>query len=271
MKIFLSLLSVFLLTACSTPNSSSRPQTEETVAETQYFYWPSQGTAQVMYEILSYKSDAINVEMPQIVNLDEGHPLFDAINLGYDQAALVTRNEAEIFHSEIPTDEPSASLPWDHSVNWLGGRYHPALWSLAFQVYTYTGGAHPNHWTDTYNYHPVSNTLLELPDFFTSETYLPGLGKAVLEAVLVEKQTRWAESEQEGLYDPKEDSFLEDLTFDTKALSRWVVAEQNDVAGFMFFFPPYDIGAYAEGGYEVFVPKTVFEEWLKEEFKEVFE
>lgn len=30
-------------------------------------------------------------------------------------------------------------------------------------------------------------------------------------------------------------------------------------------------GAYAEGGYEVFVPKTVFEEWLKEEYRDVFE
>lgn len=277
MKLLLTVLTTLLLTACSPSPTEPELDAPAGYDEANYFYWPNQADDyQILYEVVAEASDGFSYQYPIIANLVAEHPLSQALEV-YQTEAEKWAQDQQAFYAETqaetaadPGFDLSDPLPWNYSVGWLGGRYHPQLWSLAFQVYTYAGGAHPNHWTDTYNYAPATNQIVQLADLFnTDEAFWTTLDTTVMNEVIQTKRQHWNDDAAE--YDPAQDFFLEDLTFDQESLSRWVTAERDGQAGILFFFPPYDIGAYAEGGYEVFIPASVFEPWLKEEFKSVFD
>nr|NIP31629.1 hypothetical protein [Candidatus Dadabacteria bacterium]NIQ16435.1 hypothetical protein [Candidatus Dadabacteria bacterium] len=45
------------------------------------------------------------------------------------------------------------------------------------------------------------------------------------------------------------------------------VYDQGELSGINFLFPNFQVGSYAEGSYEVFVPKNVFNAFLVKENK----
>ena len=268
MKTLMLAFSLFFLSACST---TSPNQSEITENQTLYSYWPSQGQAQITYEVVEESTPAYSVSYPKINNLPTSHPLRSAINNNYVNAIETFKSDARTFYSD--TEEAlaaSASIPWDYTVEWLGGRYSPRLWSLAFLVYSYQGGAHGNAYTETYNYDASSNRLVRFSDFFSDDAYLESLNERIMSELVAEKTERWVTYEQAAPYDIEQDSFLKDITFDEQNLGAWVVSERNGELGILFFFSPYEIGAYVEGYYEAFVPASVFEGYLKEEYKAVF-
>ena len=267
MKILVVMFCTSLLSACSWFNQTDDPAIdgppEGEYDEATYYYWPNQGDPVLIYEVVSYEDDGCPSELPRIVNLEHTHPLIKAVNQTYQQEATEYRKTQAEFEAELKADGSDyAPMPWDYSVSWLGGNYHPNLWSLAFQVYSYSGGAHPNHWTNTFNYQPQTNQILELADLFTGPEYETPLAIAIGDALIAEKQKRWDQFNGQT-YDVTQDFFMQDIEFEGDAINRWVVAQQDGEVGLMFFFSPYDVGPYAEGGYEVFIPNTVFAEWLK--------
>ena len=259
-------LSVWLV-ACSQPSANQNESTDEAL----FNYWPSQGQAQIVYQVITQTDDAYQVQFPEITNLEPTHPVAQAINQSSADVIATFKQEADLFFNDTDQGLSSTSIPWDYSLEWLGGRYHPELWSLAVQVYSYQGGAHGNHFTQTYNYHPSRNEILSLNDFFTSEEYVPTLDENIRAQLITAKTERWASSGQEDDYDASLDTFLLDTDFNSKTLFSWVVAERNQAAGILFFFAPYDVGAYAEGSFEAFVPISTLSQWLKPEFQNVFE
>ena len=272
MKKLILLSFVLLLTACKPVSVSEISSPDSETDETQYHYWPSQGQAKIIYENVSETQAAFSLDYPRITNLLPNHPVLKAVNENYLTAIETFKTEASIFVDDSSEGvEASASIPWDYSIAWLGGRYAPELWSLAFQVYTYQGGAHGDHYTDTYNYHPASNKILTLPSFFQDDSYLEAIVASVRESIIRTKTERWETFEQEETYDASLDSNLTDTVFDTDLLDSWVVSERDDEIGLLFFFAPYAVGSYSEGSYEAFVPASVFREGLRREFEGVFE
>ncbi|NCP67556.1 DUF3298 and DUF4163 domain-containing protein [bacterium] len=270
MKTLILFFSLVILTAC---NQAAVNETDTTVPEEKlYSYWPSQGQAQITYEVIKESSPAYEVSYPKINNLSPNHPVFQAVNDGYVTDIQTFKSDATTFYSDSDEAvEASASIPWDYTVEWLGGRYSPKVWSLAFLIYTYQGGAHGNSYTDTYNYYAPNNKIITLNDLFAGEEYLPALNKKIMDALVAEKTERWAEYMENEAYDVEQDAFLKEVTFDERSLGSWVVSERNGELGILFFFAPYAVGAYAEGSFEAFVPASDFQDYLKEEYKEIFE
>lgn len=266
---------VFLLTACvpSNPTPES-PATTETnpKAEELYAYWPSQGQAQIIYQVRTDTDDAFQVQYPVITNLPPNHPVAVAVNQSLQADLETFKTEASTFFDD--SEEGLAAgiaIPWDYTIEWLGGRYDRQLWSLALQIYTYHGGAHGTSYTHTINYSPRENKLLNLADFFTDDAYQVPLFEALKSELIKAKTERWQASGQTEEYDPGLDENLKILSFSEELTNAWVVSQQNNELGFLFFLAPYEVGAYSEGAYEVFVPVSVVSEFLKAEFKGVFE
>lgn len=274
MKNLILLGLVLFLTACnSVPSAESDLSSPDSEADKPLVhYWPSQGQAQIIYENVSEKDPAFSVDYPRITNLLPNHPLLKAVNESYLTAIETFKSEAKLFVDDSEAGiEASASIPWDYSLAWLGGRYAPEMWSLAFQVYSYQGGAHGNHYTDTYNYHPNSNKIITLPSFFQDDSYLEPIVASVRESIIITKTERWETSAQEETYDASLDSNLANTDFNADLLDSWVLSERDKAIGILFFFAPYAVGSYSEGSYEAFVPASVFRDNLRREFVGVFE
>ena len=271
MKQLLILLSALFIISCTPAEVSEISQTQpEEYDDTFYNYWPTQTDAKILYETITLEEEGFTGEFPAISNLEDTHVL-SAVMQKYREQVETAQKEQQTDAAELKAEGEKLVAPYDHSVAWLGGRHHPELWSLAFQIYSYTGGAHGNHWTDTYNYHPKTNSILTLEDLFNDPKAWEILDTAVLAGVISEKQKRWAEWNSDEPYDSTQDFFMEELEFNAETLNSWVVTKKEGLNGILFFFAPYAVGPYAEGGYEVFVPIAVIQEFIKEEFKGIFE
>jgi hypothetical protein len=126
------------------------------------------------------------------------------------------------------------------------------LVTLAFDNYAYTGGAHGNYGTEFKVLDLTKNKSLALADILTEG------GIAKLQPKL-EASFRKQFNLQPG------DSLTDGGLFENKI-------EPNDNicvtgSGLEFVYNPYEIGPYAMGEIELFIPFTELTEYLKPDFK----
>ncbi|MCK9909180.1 RsiV family protein [Microbacteriaceae bacterium K1510] len=131
-------------------------------------------------------------------------------------------------------------------------------------------GAHPNHNTDVILWDSEAKKRVSIRPFF-KETADDGatmqtLAKAIRTALVAEKKAR-------DIPDADKDPSIDNVK--PKILSIGAIAlapstEKNKSSGLITFFSPYAVGAYAEGGYVVFVPWTVFKDRLSPEGTALF-
>ena len=126
-------------------------------------------------------------------------------------------------------------------------------------------GAHPNHSTDTILWDTAAKKRISIRPFF-KETANDGptmetLAETIRAALIVEKKAR-------DIPDADKGPGLDNVK--PKILSIGAIALAPSTAkakssGLIAYFSPYDVGAYAEGGYTVFVPWTAFKDRLSAE------
>jgi hypothetical protein len=128
--------------------------------------------------------------------------------------------------------------------------------------YTDGIGAHPNHRYDTILWDSETRKRISIRPFLTeSETGGPALqtlANAIRAALVVEKKKR-------DIADAETDSNLDSVKPDLLKLGSLALAPSSEAgksAGFIVYFSPYDVGAYVEGDYTVFVPWTAFKDHL---------
>lgn len=131
-------------------------------------------------------------------------------------------------------------------------------------------GAHPNHRTDTILWDTGAKKRISIRPFF-KETADDGptmqtLAKAIRAALVVAKKAR-------DIPDADKDPGIDNVK--PKILSIGAIAlapstEKNKSSGLITYFSPYDVGAYVEGGYTVFVPWTAFKDHLSAEGAALF-
>ena len=51
----------------------------------------------------------------------------------------------------------------------------------------------------------------------------------------------------------------------------FVPGNDNKIEGLKIIFPPYQVGPYVEGEYEVMVPSAVFYKYLINQYRDIFE
>jgi hypothetical protein len=126
---------------------------------------------------------------------------------------------------------------WEHEIAMHVSHQTPKLLTVGISTYSYTGGAHPNHWIEFHSFGTAMGKVrqLTLKDFFQ-----PGFDSAQHVSKLVIQKLKSAEGAdwvQSG----------EVKRLDAKMLQRFT----PDKGGMVWFFNPYDVGPYAAGDFEV--------------------
>ena len=182
------------------------------------------------------------------VFLAAGHP--HAARLNAQMRGMLDAQERDIREQfeaavaegtkSIEGEFPSFMRFWEHGLEAYDfAHVSDRLVSISYEVYEYTGGAHPNSDYPTANWILEDDKLREasLTDFIQpSDTALEAMSAMLLDDL-----------KKQGA------SFVVNGTiseFTAKELESFTISEQ----GLTFFFPPYAVGPYAEGMYKVLLP-----------------
>jgi hypothetical protein len=167
---------------------------------------------------------------------------------------------------------------WSMEVTYRAGVETPRLISLVRTSYEDTHGAHPNHSLGGVVFDKAKNRNLHPLDLLRPGADLHPLDKALCDAARAAKRERndqWNETEDTNFSCPtwkgivgKNGKLLEGT-----GPAQITLAEGDSpshAAGLVFLYSPYDLGAYAEGEYEVLVPAAVFRATLKPDYAAEF-
>ncbi len=133
----------------------------------------------------------------------------------------------------------------------------------------YTGGAHPNRDIDTILWDRTANKRISIRPFFTETAdggpTMKAMLAGVIESLAKEKKARdtdtpgreWASSLSPKL-----------LGIGAVTLAPSTIAGKS--SGLAFHYPPYAVGAYAEGSYDAFVPWETLKPYLSSEGAAIF-
>ncbi len=157
--------------------------------------------------------------------------------------------------------------PWSLNIDMSNYVSAGELASILGYVFSFTGGAHPNHSYFSVNFIKASEKQINLKDLFNNEkAALGAISKFSIINILKQKSERLNEK-------ITEDEWLDEGAGpDIKNYSIFVFVpgEGEENEGIKFIFPPYQVGPYVEGEYEVTVPASVFYSYLNDNFKNNF-
>ncbi len=129
---------------------------------------------------------------------------------------------------------------------------------------TYEGGAHPNHVVDTLLWDTQAARFINIKPLFKEMAdggpTLQRLAHLIRTALAVEKKARDVE-----VADPDKDQWLSGVKpkiTDIGGIALAPSTETGRSSGFIVYFSPYAVGAYAEGKYVVFIPYAAFQSTL---------
>jgi hypothetical protein len=130
---------------------------------------------------------------------------------------------------------------------------------------SYTGGAHPNSYTDTILWDSEARKRISIRPFFnemaTNGPTMTALAKLARAAVYAEKKAR--DRPVEG--SPDTDDWLKDIVPDLLKIGPVTLAPSTEAgksSGLTFHYSPYMVGPYAEGPLTAFVPWNSFADYL---------
>ena len=214
---------------------------------------------------------SIDTEYPQFTS---DNPITEA-NLN-NRIAEFIENVVKDFRSAAVAQAPEklrmkeslSVASWDslsivHKISLLT----PDYLSIEFVFQTYgAGAAHPNSVTRTLNFQFAPFVQMELGDFFRSSTnYLQTLSEYCIAALHKLRPLRW--------WNPADRA--EQLN---RRLDDWITTGAAPKAtnyrsfvlmneGITVFFDPYQVGSYAEGRHEVFIPFQYLQPLLTEKLQ----
>ncbi len=147
----------------------------------------------------------------------------------------------------------------------IAGRYA----SIIRSDYSYTGGAHPNHGSDTLLWDRQAGKMISIRPFFTELAdggpAMTAIRNAVVADLKIEKKKRENDNPDMSLVDALEPSLLK---IGAIALTPSTAAGKS--SGLTFLYPPYAVGSYAEGDYTAFVPWETLKPYLSAEGTAIF-
>lgn len=174
------------------------------------------------------------------------------INLAYPLVAIETPFIAEIidtWYSQMRADysmwfsqQPlsmTVANQWFVNVSYAEYRFSPDFVSLVFTVSDYTGGAHPNSYFNAMTFDLAQSTPVTLDDVLT-EGALPQIS-ALVQTDLVAQLTELMGGA------PDTDWITTGTGDNVDNFANFALSED----ALIFFFPPYQVAAYAAGSFTV--------------------
>ena len=157
--------------------------------------------------------------------------------------------------------------PWSLNIDMSNYASGDKVASILGYVFSFTGGAHPNHSYFSVNFDKTSQDKISITDLFgNTKTVLDKISKYAVSNILVQKSARLNKK-------IKDDEWLvEGAGPDLKNYNIFVFVPDGNsrIEGLKFIFPPYQVGPYVEGEYEVTVPSAIFYNNLRSQYKNNF-
>ncbi len=163
--------------------------------------------------------------------------------------------QGELTEAGADTDRPK----FEKTITITAALETGKLFSLKRVDFDYSGGAHPNTLTSGILWDKALKRRLGLADLFRKNADLTVLDQALCSAINAAKRARVPDSVSVPLSGPPGASCprAADTAF---VLAPGTVS--GKAAGLIFFIGPYQVGPYAEGGYELAIPVTGFRSLL---------
>ena len=190
----------------------------------------------------------------------------------YPEIFEYLKKEAEKIKKNNGFDEENIDLglsghPWSLNIDMSNFAETGNLASIVGYVFSFTGGAHPNHSYFSVNFLKDNQQRIGFTDLFNNEKEaLNPISKFVITDILKQKSERLNEK-------ITEDEWLDEGAgpdIKNYSIFEFVPGESDKAEAIKFIFPPYQVGPYVEGVYEVQVPVGIFAEYLKNNFKDSF-
>ena len=163
--------------------------------------------------------------------------------------------QGELTEAGADTDRPKYEKTITVSTALETGK----LFSLKRVDFDYSGGAHPNTLTSGILWDKALKRRLSLADLFRKNADLTILDQALCSAINAAKRARVPDSVSIPL------GGLPGASCPRAADTAFVLAPgtvNGKAAGLIFFIGAYQVGPYAEGGYEIAIPVTGFRSLL---------
>lgn len=157
--------------------------------------------------------------------------------------------------------------PYSHAVNWTVVTDLPGWLSLTAAASEFTGGAHPNHWSQALLWDKGADQSRVATDLFTSRG---ALAKAIRDPFCKALNRERAKRRGEPVSADSDDPFDQciDPTASTIILGS---SNQQQFDRIGILIAPYEAGPYAEGDYEITLPVTkAVLAALKPQYRSVF-
>jgi len=162
--------------------------------------------------------------------------------------AWLAEERASFFGPIIEYGLFSSPGPLTKQIDYETARFALSMFSLKFQISEYTGGAHGMVYFKTFNFDLANERVLALADLF-------GPGAAPLEVIapLVRESLR------AQLGDMVDEAWLEEGTQPVETnYENWLLTPD----ALVFYFPPYQMAAYAAGPQTVSLPLSALSDML---------
>lgn len=135
--------------------------------------------------------------------------------------------------------------------------------------YEYTGGAHPNHGSDTILWDKSTGKRISIRPFFTETAddgpTMKAMREGVIASLKAEKKKRGTEDTDASAIEAIEPKLLK-----IGPISLAPSTEQGKSSGLTFHYAPYAVGSYAEGDYVAFVPWEKLKPYLTADGVKIF-
>ena len=214
---------------------------------------PADAAAPMHYEAKTPYAD-INLVLPEAI---KPHPDLHARLYAEEMRKLrqfVEGAQGELTEAGAATDRPK----YENTVTVTAAAETAKLFSLKRTTFDYSGGAHPNTLSNGILWDKALKRQIGLADLFRKGADMTALDQALCSAVNTAKRARVPDG-------PSITFDSTDFTCPRAATTAFVLTPgtvPGKAAGLTFLIGPYQVGPYAEGGYEIAIPATVFRSLL---------
>ncbi len=164
----------------------------------------------------------------------------DSYNTLWEENTKISVAEYATWANEY---EETADYPYNSELHVEIKRVDDKMFSILLNYMDYSGGAHPNHGTSTYNFNPATGEVYSLENVLNDSADFPQIVREKMEADYpdnIEEIDDYHYSESD--LDVFEDKLMQDSY-------SWTLTDE----GLHLYFSPYEIASYAAGYFDVVI------------------
>lgn len=180
-------------------------------------------------------------------------PFAEAVMRGY-----INEERANFWSNAMTGSSPEmfGPGPWTLEIGYETFYHSPSVVSVLFNIYTYTGGAHPNTYFKTFTFDLESEVMYTLTGLFQMDMHPNEILAPIVRAELQETLADFPDFIEMGT-EPYPEGYPQVDNY-----ANWVLTEDSLV----IYFPPYQVAPYVAGPQQVSIPLVDLKDVLNPAF-----